>query len=209
MSPRASSAGVRRGAPARFALPVAASLKVGDTFDDVPANSIVPDAIARDPIPFTAPKPQTPTVQLAQVTVEDIDQLWDWVRSDREGVASFLSATYQNSQAFFARIGQIIADEQSGTAFLRSVRDGDTLAGFVMLAPIINGCATVHLYLTPKTPTKVMTSVIEALPRNIQLMLVAPSAEFAAMFDQHGFTAKLVLTRPASEGAKTGDGRAD
>ncbi|NBR88201.1 MAG: hypothetical protein EB034_17950 [Verrucomicrobia bacterium] len=157
-----------------------------------------------------APKPAAPPVrstELSAVTVEDLDQLWDWARSDREGVSSFLNAHYPNSQAFFNRMAAVLADEQNGTAYLRSVRDANALVGFVMFSPIVQKSATVHLYLTPNTPTKVLNDVIDQLPRDMGLMLVAPTDEFAAKFADYGFQSKIVLTRPAS--ASTGDSRAD
>ncbi|NDA67909.1 MAG: hypothetical protein EBY09_14920 [Verrucomicrobia bacterium] len=153
------------------------------------------------------PKAQAAIAQLSAVTVEDLDQLWDWARSDRDGVSSFLNAHYPNSQAFFNRMAAVLADEQNGTAYLRSVRDANALVGFVMFSPIVQKSATVHLYLTPNTPTKVLSDVIDSLPRDMGLMLVAPTDEFAAKFADYGFQSKIVLTRPAS--ASTGDSRAD
>lgn len=199
---------LRRGAPARFATPVAATAP-----DIVPQDAIIsqtaiePSVIARPAIPFVS-KAMSPA-QLDQPLVEDLDRLWDWARSDREAVASFLSQSHTNSQTFFNQIGQIVGEEQGGTAWLRAVRINGELAGFVMLRPIVKSgaglAATVHLYFVPKTMNDTLLEVVKQLPSDMTLMMVAPNETFAATFASAGFESKIVLTRPAS--ALTGEPR--
>lgn len=203
---------LRRGAPARFATPVAATeahapLVKGDVVD-VPQDLILPDAIANRPPILFVPK-ATPSAHLDQPLVEDLDRLWDWARSDREAVASFLSQSHTNSQTFFNQIGQIVGEEQGDKAWLRAVRINGELAGFVMLRPIVKSgagfAATVHLYFVPKTMNDTLLEVVRQLPSDMALMMVAPNETFAATFASAGFESKIVLTRPAS--ASTGEPR--
>lgn len=167
-----------------------------------PQQDVIPD---RAPIPFTAPVKEK-AESLGEATVEDLDRLWDWARSDREAVASFLGANHANSQGFFRQIGSIYANEQGGIAWFRAVRVNGELVGFVMLNPIVptasGQAATVHMYFVPKTDNGVLRGVIELLPSDMTLMMVAPNELFAQTFAALGFESKIVLTRPAS--ASTG-----
>lgn len=161
---------------------------------------VAPDVIAnRPPIPFT-PQPSIPDFTLAESTVEDFDRLWDLARSDRNGVAAFLDRVHTNSQSFFQQIGKILGDEREQRAWFRSIRRGDELCGFVMLAPIVKTptlAATLHLYLTDQSSNAV-ADVISQLPTDMTLMMVAPDDQIANLFLPLGFESKIVLTRPAS-----------
>lgn len=172
---------------------------IGDARTIAGVQGFVSEAI---PFPSTAPK-----FTLVESTVEDFDRLWDWARSDKEAVASFLDRAHTNSQSFFQQIGKILGEEREQRAWFRSIRRGDELCGFVMLAPILKTqttlAATLHLYVASHAvgaegTAAIPENVIAQLPPDMTLAMVAPTEEFAQMFTPLGFESKIVLTRPAS-----------
>lgn len=200
---------LRRAATARFATPVAGSVlpEPPAGLGPQPSELVTTVVGTRAPLPFTV-TPPAPVFVLAESTVEDFDQLWDWARSDRDGVTNFLQHSHANSQSFFGQIGVIVSEESQQRAWLRSVRRGDDLCGFVMLKPIIKTpvySGTLHLYLTGNTPADAVTDVIEQLPPQMTLMMVAANEDVARQFVSLGFQSKIVLTRPASSAAVSHD----
>lgn len=150
-------------------------------------------------------------VTLQPTSVEDIDQLWDWSRVDREGVKAFLSIDPKNSRDLFTMIGRITNLQQQGLAELRSVRDGASLLGFVMLAPIarVEGKApvgTVHIYLEPsvrgeiKSLLPLMLAEADRLVPGMSLAVITTRDEWARILQAVGFSAQIVLTRHAASG---------
>ena len=171
-------------------------------------NGVPISAIANLAVPIQFPPPAK-SFTLAESTVDDFDQLWDWARSDKIGVSEFLSQSHANSQTFFQQIRKILGEEREQRAWLRSVRRGDELCGFVMLSPIVKMptlAATVHLYLTGATHTDAIADVLGQLPPQMTLMMVAINEDVARHFETLGFQSKIVLTRPPS-GVDGHDGR--
>ena len=219
-----STAGVRRGAPARFATPVAATapLKAGDVAT-VPQDIIVPDAIKgqdaiapvlRSPIPFVpslAPKASSATT-VDEPTVDDLDRLWDWVRSDREGTTGFLGQTHDNSRSFFQQVSGFVSQDQMGAGWFRSIRRSGELIGFVMMFITTERVGSFASYIEPQS-RKDMDAIISAMVANanaahpgLTMMAVSGSEDISVAFESCGFERKIVLTRPATT-ALTGANR--
>ena len=195
---------LRRAAQHTFATPVGAPAPVVMDASEPPITGIVergePIVLKAAPIHFPAP---APLVALESASVEDFDQLWDWARSDKDGVAQFLSREHANSQSFFQQIGHILMDEREQRAWFRSVRSRGELRGFVLLSPIVKAATlvgTLHLYLTGETPSDVIADVIAQLPPQMTLMMVAHDEAVADQFVALGFTSQIVLTRPPNTG---------
>ena len=219
-----SSQGVRRGVAPVFAAPPVGAAQVK------PRNAPAPDTSAFDaeedaPVaPDAAPAPaviyterfaaaQASGVTLQQTTVEDIDQLWDWVRSDREGTTAFLGLSHPNTASFFHQIGQIGQKEKDGVAWLRSIKRGDSLIGFVILDPIQRGNPPVgrcHIYVSPDERghlPEFLPSILAEGDRQLPgmtLFVATDQDAIAAMLKAAGFTSQIVLTRQSPTGADHG-----
>lgn len=204
---------VRRAATARFSSPVGGTVAPSAPIVEQP---VITTATAVDMVERAlpvSPFKQSPAFQLAESTVEDFDRLWDLARTDKIAVAQFLSQSHPNSQSFFQQLGKILAEEREQRAWLRSIKRGDGLCGFVMLSPIVktpNLAATLHLYLSPEAYAaegsgRAFEDVIAQLPHAMTLMMVAPTKDFAQHFVDLGFESKIVLTRPALSAAVSHD----
>lgn len=197
---------LRRAAPVRFATPVGAGSAppVAASPQDDPQDNPSDEPQAHTPVaPIHFPTFTTASVALDPVTVEDVDQLWDWVRSDRDGTTDFLGFAHANSQQFNKQIGDIIIAQRDGFAWFRSVRNVGALIGFVALqiakAP---ASATIRIYLEPGQRGRIK-DVIEATAQQTPVPLVCITAdkELAGIFVECGFTSQYVLTRPPISGA--------
>lgn len=215
------SQGVRRGVAPVFATPVAGPSKpprnapapVTTAFgDDAPAE--IMDPVQSEPAPapaavlyterFVNVSRETSDVTLAQTTVEDIDQLWDWVRADREGTTAFLGLSHPNTASFFNQIAQIGQKEKDGVAWLRSIKRGDSLIGFVILDPIQRGNPPVgkcHIYVSqearghlPEFLLSILAEGDRQLP-GMTLFVATDQDAIAEMLKAAGFTSQIVLTR--------------
>ena len=220
------SQGVRRGVAPVFASPVAGPPKPPrnapnvDIIDanETPIQGTHPldghdeDVRAFTPPPavlyterFASSVPRgTSDVTLAQTTVEDIDQLWDWVRADREGTTAFLGLAHPNTASFFSQIGQIGQKEKDGVAWLRSIKRGDSLIGFVILDPIQRGNPPVgkcHIYVSPDergSLPELLPSLIaegDRLLPGVTLFVATSEEGWATMLKAVGFASQIVLTR--------------
>lgn len=216
-----STSGVRRGVAPVFVTPASAPPKPrnapapvttafdGETLERESAeltDSIVPEAAPSVLYTerFSSVPRGTSDVTLAQTTVEDIDQLWDWVRSDREGTTAFLGLAHQNTASFFNQIGQIGQKERDGVAWLRSIKRGESLIGFVILDPIQRGNPSVgkcHIYVSPEARghlPEFLPSILAEGDRQLpgMTLFVATDQEaIASMLKAAGFASQIVLTR--------------
>ena len=150
-----------------------------------------------------APK-VTAGVQLGAVTVEDCDQLWDWVRADPEGTSRFIG-TFQNSRELYTYIGNIAVKERNGVATLYAIRE-QGLIGFILLDPIYRTdgqrpVGTTHIYLSPETQGRLpallpsLMSEADRLVPGMNLCVVTQRPEWATMLQAVGFKSQYVLTR--------------
>ena len=195
---------LRRAARHTFATPVGPPIAIPDgSLPNDAAHAATPPPqtpFVVAPIQFPAP---AALVTLESASVEDFDALWDLARSDKAGVAQFLSREHANSQSFFQQIGHILMDEREQRAWFRAVRSRGELRGFVLLSPIVKAATlvgTLHLYLTGETPSDVIADVIAQLPPQMTLMMVAHDESVADQFVALGFTSQIVLTRPPNTG---------
>lgn len=161
------------------------------------AEVIVPSNVT----PF-APAVAMPTAKLDHVSIEDCDTLWDWVRADRDGTTAFLGREHKNSQSFHEQIAHLFNLEQQRSSWVRAIRRGDVLCGFIMLNPIVRTpqlAGTVHLYIAPEQCVDMsawLPSVFAQLPSDMILMLVDARGTFTEILKPIGFQPNTVLTRP-------------
>lgn len=152
-------------------------------------------------------------LQLATVTATEIDHLWDWARSDRDGVFNFMGFIPPHSIELFKWIENFQQLEREGRSLFQSVYMAGRLVGFVMLFPLqqtpkglVGDC---HIYLSKDVrgdlPTMLPLLMAEAdrMFPNVSLRVVqARDNEWVRLLCRVGFTTTIVLTRPAA--ASTG-----
>lgn len=190
---------LRRGAPARFATPVMAPAPI------IPPEYPPDPAFTQTPAATVLRPTFTPDAYVIdQVNVEDLDQLWDWVRSDREGTTGFLGVAHPHSQSFFSQMGECMS------GWFRAVRHADALAGFakLILAP---QAGTLLFYVEP-TSRGALGQIVPAMVRavdaefpHLALMVVSSQDDAITAFESTGFEKKTVLTRPALSTGVVGD----
>jgi hypothetical protein len=148
----------------------------------------------------------TGVVTLEMTLVEDIDQLWDWVRADRDGTTAFLGHAHRNTQSFFNQVAQIGRKEKDGVAWLRSIKRAGALVGFVILDPIQRGTPPVahcHIYIAqemrgslPDFLPSLLAEGDRQLP-GVTLFVATNQDSLASILKSVGFTSQIVLTRPS------------
>ena len=181
------------------------------------------DPVAPDPVPTPVPATkvhytdafrQTSSITLDQVTIEDCDQLWDWVRSDPDGTQAFLGKTFTNSRDLFGYISRLAEKERNGHAAFYAIREG-VLLGFVILEPIFrevgkDPVATTHIYLQPDARGRMasllpsLMSEADRLAPGLNLCVITQRQEWATMLQSAGFKSQFVLTRTSPVGANHG-----
>ena len=199
-------AGVRRGVAPRFVAVPKPQVSEPSEPDTVIINKHNEIAIGPQNVHYTErfASPQTGSVSLVPATVEDLDRLWDWARSDRDGVAAFLGQSHLNSRTYFAQIHAIAVNEQKGAAWLRSIHRGDDVVGFVCLDPIVRVpvyVGTCHIYVAPEARGSLpdivphLLACGDAMLPGITFMVCTDRDEWSTLLKTVGFSAKTVLTR--------------
>lgn len=220
---RSPGSGVRRGVAPKFA--AARPLPpLPDSVESVERIAAVTEGIGSEiadalktpaTVHYTdkfAPVPKLDQVVLDQTTVEDIDQLWDWVRSDADGTTAFLGGgPYTNSRDLFTYIQKVAEMERNGNAKFYSIRDGEALLGFIMLNPIYREAGkspvgVTHIYVEPAARGRLQSLLprllqeADRLAPSLNLSVITTRPEWAAVLESVGFSAQTVLTRQSSTG---------
>lgn len=133
----------------------------------VKVQAVPPPAATTHPIspfPMTAAPPRAAAVpdgavfadsveglRGAHITAEDIDRLWDWLRSDKDYGFAFVGRTFNTSLALHVFMTQMSQAETQGVALIRALHYHEHHLGFAMLAPILaqERTALMHVYLQP------------------------------------------------------------
>lgn len=178
--------------------------------DPDPLDPLAESALVEQPDPIALGLPaQTQAVTLRPVTTEDVDQLWDWSRSDAEGVTAFLGRQLQNSRELFTAIGRLASLQQSGAAWMQSIARDSALIGFVLVCPIQRSndlphpVGTVHIYVSQSERgdlQAIVQSMLDAYDGTYEpmtLSVIVSRPEWAAVLQPLGFESSFVLTRPA------------
>lgn len=177
-----------------------------DATHDVAPSSIA--AISASIFDAPTPKESTASVALRAVTTEDVDLLWDWSRSDAEGVKAFLGHELKNSRELFTAIGRLAQLEISGVAWMQTITRDESVIGFVLVCPIQRTkdappVGTVHLYVAPHergdlaSVVSAMLADFDAKQEPITLSVIVTRPEWARVLEPLGFQSSTVLTRPA------------
>lgn len=160
-------------------------------------------------IPTTQFQPPTftpPQIELADVTYQDVDQLWDWARHDGAGVREFIGLVPSSSKSLYDWLYGLLNLQQQRVARVHSIVANRRLVGFVVLLPIERPenkehRATVHLYLEPGSrgalPT-LLPSLMELAERvepGVTLVVTTTRPEWSRMLQGVGFESSLILTR--------------
>lgn len=152
---------------------------------------------------------QSQAITLRAITTEDVDQLWDWSRSDAEGVTAFLGRKLQNSRELFTAISRLAELERSGAAWMQSIVRDSALIGFVLVCPIQRShdlphpVGTVHIYVSQSERgdlQAIVQSMLDAYDGTYEpmtLSVIVNRPEWVAVLQPLGFEPSFVLTRPA------------
>lgn len=177
---------------------------------DQPFSPPVPVPTPRAiPLPTPATTPGT-GLSLRTITEGDFDRLWDWARDDAAGVHAFLSTTPAHSRELYDYFQQALAEQQAGTAFLRSIdmhaAQGAAHVGFVLLRPITRtsqvSIGMTYVYLTPPLQPAMaqllprILDVVAQLEPTLTLTLITDDYAFAERLRPHGLQLQIALTRP-------------
>lgn len=166
------------------------------------------DATPIDPLPAEAPvdvDPLVARIHAEPFTVYDADALWDWCRSDPEGIRAFFGLVPDYAAQLHDRLSKITDAEARGTALLRTVWDDRTRIGFVLLFPISptpsGPLARTHCYLSPEArgalttylPTMLDLAAVHA--PDVTLSVITDRPELGRLLQPFGFMQQIVLTR--------------
>lgn len=176
------------------------------------ANVAPPFDMSAELPPAFAPPPSfemSAALQLAPLTPKEIDFLWDWARSDREGVFSFLGFVPETAIALYRWCEGALKLQTDGRAWFQSVHFAGQVIGFVMLYPVtpttkglVGDC---HIYLAKDVRGNLkallpllMAEADRAIPNIALRVETARDDEWVRLLRAVGFSAKIVLTRPAA-----------
>lgn len=154
-----------------------------------------------------------PQIELAEVTHQDLDQLWDWSRQDPNGVRDFLGNVPAHTQALYNWLYGVLTLQNEKRARINSIVVNRRLFGFVALMPIERPeggehRASVHLYLEPGVRGSLpqllpaLMQIAEVAEPGLTLMITTQRQEWARMLQGVGFSSSLVLTRRPRGGVK-------
>lgn len=122
---------------------------------------------------------------LAPVSDEDIDRLWDWLRSPADEGQAFLHLTFTTSR----QLAQVIAAMQQ-QAFLEAIYFGAHHIGFLAVVPRVENTGVFHLYLEPRVRGQIAALTKELLPLveqrfpGLQLAVYSASEAWARLHRQ-------------------------
>ena len=146
-----------------------------------------------------------PGIAVRPVTLVDIDNLWDWVRSDEDHGRAFLGRVMPTSLDLHAFFRDLQDREATGATATFAVDQHGVHVGFVVFDPISLQMATacLHLYLAPE----VRGSLAVLLPAllgladerfpALTLLVATTSAAAARLYRPFGFETTFVLRRVA------------
>jgi hypothetical protein len=132
-----------------------------EPLDETPDEDVAPDPVPADPDPVPDPvfRFETPTVQ-------DIDRLWDWIRSD--GPATMAKYQVDSSVGLHQMMGQVMQMCQAGTAILQSVWTDQGHVGFIGVGPIQQAQGRVHIFVSPAVRGRSFTALARAALTELQ-----------------------------------------
>ena len=148
-----------------------------------------------------------PGIAVRAVTLVDIDNLWDWIRSDEDHGRAFLGKGMPTSLDLHAFFRDLQDREATGATATFAVEQHGTHVGFVVFDPISVQMATacIHLYVAPEVRGQ-LAILLPALLRladarfpALTLLVATTSAAAARLYRPFGFETTFVLRRPAKE----------
>lgn len=134
-----------------------------------------------------------PLLAYRDVTEEDTDRLWDWIRADRDGGLKFLGLAPLNSTQLRARL------ELFGDHLLAIDGDGGHL-GFLGCSPVTEAYVGVHLYLsepmrgTLRRIAPVLIAELQGRYPDRKLTIIAADVAEVRLYASFGFTVAHILT---------------
>lgn len=158
------------------------------------------------PVQGTAPaKPKQDGLSLAPVSIEAIDQLWDWLRQDADRGAGFFLQPPANSVQLHSMMATLTSEGQAGV--VRAIHYYDKIAthhlGFVMLAPVLmtEGIAVLHVYLRKDVRPRLLDVSLDlmddiaALVPGLQLAVYGSDVAWEPVLAKLGFTKHTMFVR--------------
>lgn len=144
-------------------------------------------------------RPPVPALTLAPLTIEDVDRLWDWVRSEPDRGASFFGRPVPHSVALHITMQGLVEAETIGAGWVRAIV-GETLVGFLALTPILNEdrIAVWNLYIEPAAREAFLAGQLGTLLQQLQAavpgyrLCAMPGEAIGARLVELGYRAKTL-----------------
>lgn len=167
------------------------------------------DKLAPAPVPVWQPA-ENLRVDLGDVTYQDVDQFWDWIRMDQPSAREFMGDVPKSSAALMNWFAGVLVLAREQRARIQSILVNRRLAGFIMLYPIDRqekgeSRGTVHLYLEPAARGALpailppLLAIADQVEPGLTLLHSTTRTEWARVLKRAGFTVTLTLTRPATK----------
>lgn len=131
-------------------------------------------------------------VHCHKVSHEDIDRLWDWIRSDKDYGQAFLGSQFRTSLALHTFMQQMQVAEANSIALIRTIQYYEHHIGFAMLAPILaeERTALMHIYLQPAVRNqlaqwvKPLVEIARKAAPGVHLAVASPNEAYARLHRQ-------------------------
>jgi hypothetical protein len=140
------------------------------------------------------------------IAVDDVDRLWDWIRTEPDRAAAFFGTAPSSALALHQLFHGYAEADRRGSAIARSVDVHGQHAGFAVLAPILaaDRVAVAHLYLAPSLRghlDEIVPALLDeaerALPPGIRVVVYG-HAGWNRLLELLGFVAHTLLIRERS-----------
>lgn len=144
------------------------------------------------------------TCSLRPLVVEDVDQLWDWIRTEPDRAQPFFGEYLKSALALHQKMQHLMMLEQQGEAAVRAIVVQGTFIGLALLWPVNlkDRIAQCHLYfappyrhIVPKLLGDLVTLGERLLPPGVRLAVYGNRDGWAELLTPLGFVAHTMLIR--------------
>jgi hypothetical protein len=137
---------------------------------------------------------------------EDVDQVWDWIRTEPDRAEPFFGEYFKSSLALHTKMRAMLQMESQSQALVRAIDwgEGYGLCGLAIAWPINwkDRLATLHLYLAPDVRHQAVDLLPELiaegealLPSTMRLAVLSNRPGWQQLLEPLGFIAHTVLIK--------------
>lgn len=143
-------------------------------------------------------------LSLSPLREEDVDQLWDWIRTEEDRAEQFFGEYIKTALHLHQNMARMLKLEASGQAIVRAIELNRQFIGLTIAWPINHAdkIANLHLYIAPTLRQhidKILPMLIEAgdqvIPQGLKMALVADRPGWEQLLAPLGFVTHTVLIR--------------